>query len=183
MSIFFRYLLSLAMNMAWQRAGRGGAIPPVRLPGKGKQPVNLPMIGPWQMMLATWIIKRVWARHGTTIKNHLQNNANDLTRRAAKYIPDPKTSGANANANAAAGSANATSSTRSAPTIAPTPTPVPTPRPAPNFNTQVLGGAPNNAPSPNAPSPNAPPSNAPQNPLPQGSLPQGSILGKLRGRS
>ena len=175
MSTFFRYLLSLAMHLAWRRAGKGGAIPPMRLPGKGKAPVNLPMIGPWQMMAATWVLKRVWARHGTTIKSHLQNNANDLTRRAAKYIPDPK----NARATSNSTSTGATSSTRSAPVVSQTTaqTPTPTPRPAPNFNTQVLGGASNNA-SPNNVSTNAPTPNAPQNPLPQG-----SILGKLRGRS
>ena len=164
MSIFFRYLLSLAMNMAWQRAGKGGAIPPVRLPGKGKSPVNLPMIGPWQMMLATWVIKRVWARHGTKIKDHLMNNANDLTRRAAQYIPDSKSAGAT-------GAASSNRASTNVPAVAPAPTP--TPRPAPNFNTQVLSGAPQNPSTTNAPTPNTS-----QNPLPQG-----SILGKLRGRS
>lgn len=184
MSIFFRYLLALAMNMAWQRAGRGGAIPPVRLPGKGKSPVSLPMIGPWQMMAATWVLKRVWARHGTNIKSRLMNNANDLTRRAAQYIPDPKGAGAASGVTSGVASGvtsgakpNTTSSTRSAPSATssvtpsatPMPTPASTPRPAPNFNTQVLGGT--------------PASNATTSTTPQSPLPQGSTLGKLRGRS
>ena len=180
MSTFFRYLLALSMNLAWQRAGRGGAIPPVRLPGKGKSPVSLPMIGPWQMMAATWVLKRVWARHGTNIKSRLMNNANDLTRRAAQYIPDPKGAGA-ASGVASGAKPNTTSSTRSAPSVTPSvtpsatpsatpmPTPASTPRPAPNFNTQVLGGT--------------PASNATTSTTPQSPLPQGSILGKLRGRS
>ena len=172
MSTFFRYLLALSMNLAWQRAGRGGAIPPVRLPGKGKSPVSLPMIGPWQMMAATWVLKRVWARHGTNIKSRLMNNANDLTRRAAQYIPDPKGAGA-ASGVASGAKPNTTSSTRSAPSVTPSATPMPTPastpRPAPNFNTQVLGGDSTN--------------NAPTSTTSQSSLPQGSILGKLRGRS
>ena len=161
MSTLFRYLLSFAVQMAWRRAGKGGAIPPMRLPGKGRQPVNLPIIGPWQMMAATWVLKRVWGKYGSQIKNHLANNSNDLTRRAAQYIPDPK--------GAVPGVTSTTSSTGNAPAVKPIPTPAPTPRPAPNFNTQVLGSDST--------------TNAPASTSSQSSLPQGSILGKLRGRS
>ena len=173
MSTFFRYLLSFAMQMAWRRAGKGGAIPPVRLPGKGKPPINLPLIGPWQMMAATWVLKRVWGRYGSQITSHLQNNANDLTRRAAKFIPNPQTAGSSAS-KATSGSA-ATNSATSPRT--PTPAvPQSAPRPAPNFNTQVLSD------SDASSHINSPVVNSPVADATNTTLPQGSILGKLRGR-
>lgn len=168
MSTFFRYLASLMLHLAWRRAGRGGPVPPIRLPGKsGGKTVNLPVIGTWQLMAAMWLIKQFWNRYGHEVKGHLKNNANDLARRAATFLPDPTTP-----IPATAFPATATSNVPAASISAP----VPAPRPAPNLQTQVL-----QPPSPqNTATQSA--ANAQQNGAPT-SLPQGSLLSKLRGRS
>ena len=161
MSTFMRYMMSLVVHLAWRRAGRGGPIPPVRLPGKKGGPVNLPVIGTWQMMAAMWLARKFWERYGHDVKAHLKTNSNDLARRAATYLPDPKTPPA-----AKTFPASATAS----PSAPPTPAVVPTPRPAPNLQTQPLS------------SPNIAPPTASSNGAPT-SAPSGSLLSKLRGRS
>lgn len=163
MPTFLRYMMSLVVHLAWLRAGRGGPVPPVRLPSKKGKSVNLPVIGTWQMMAAMWLAKKFWERYGHDVKAHLKTNPNDLARRAATYLPDPKNPPA---AKKLAAAAAATAS----PTPAPTTAPVPAPRPAPNLQTQPL--------SP----PNIAPPTASSNGAPT-SIPSGSLLSKLRGRS
>ncbi len=179
MSTFFRYLASLALHLAWRRSGRGGSIPPIRLPGKSKH-VDLPVIGTWQLMAAVWLLKKFWNRYGHDVKGHLATHANHLMRRAATILPDiAKAIPTIANAkNAATPSVSPAVSPNAVPTIT---APAPTPRVAPDLKTQVL--------SPPVSSPNVPPAQvspplipATQNGAPK-VLPSGSLLDKLRGRS
>ncbi len=161
MPTFMRYLMSLVVHLAWRRAGRGGPVPPVRLPGKKGKAVDLPVIGTWQLMAAMWLVKKFWERYGHDVKAHLKTNTNDLARRAATYLPDPKNPPSAKNLSAAA---------TASPTPAPAPSFVPAPRPAPNLHTQPLS------------QPNIAPATASSNGAPT-SAPSGSLLSKLRGRS
>lgn len=185
MPTFLRYLASLVLHLAWRRAGRGGPVPPIRLPGKaGKngKAVDLPVIGTWQLMAAVWLLKQVWNRYGHEVKGRLASHTNDLARRAATFLPDttvPATVPATAPAAPNVGTPNF--ATPSAPI--PTPVPTPTPRVTPNLNTQVL---PSQTPTAQAPTqPTTPQTSSPtstQNGAPT-KLPSGSLLNKLRGRS
>ena len=167
MSTFLRYLMSLVVHLAWRRAGRGGPVPPLRIPGKGKS-IDLPVIGTWQLMAAMWLVKKLWDRYGHDVKGHLKNNANALARRAAAYLPDP--------ASPPRGLATATPN---AP-ISAAPPVVAVPRIAPDLQTQVLTPSVSPAQSaPIAPSVSAP---AASNGAPQ-TLPHGSLLAKLRRRA
>ena len=173
MSTFLRYLMSMVVHLAWRRTGRSGPIPPIRIPGKSKH-IDLPVIGTWQLMAAMWLVKKLWDRYGHDVKGHLKNNANDLARRAASYLPDPSTPRNLATATPSLAPINATIP---APAARQYPPP-PAPRPAPNLQTQVL--TPQSSQTP----PTAPTSPAPAQlngaPTP---LPHGSLLSKLRGRS
>jgi hypothetical protein len=172
MPVFLRYLASLVLHMAWRRAGRGGPIPPMRLPGKGKRPVDLPVIGTWQLMAAMWLFKRLWARYGNDVRTHLMNNSNDLARRAASYLPGvvgAATAGTATPGTATTPGATNTPSTGTTPTVSSAHSPAPAapaPRPTPAYNTQPLQDDSN-----------------PQSDTNTGNLPQGSILSKLRGKS
>ncbi len=176
MSTFLRYLMSLVVHLAWRRTGRGGPVPPIRIPGKGKH-IDLPVIGTWQLMAAVWLMKTLWERYGHDVKGHLKNNANDLARRAASYLPDPSTPPRNMTPATATPSLAPTNTMIPSPAARQYPTP-PAPRPAPNLQTQVL--TPQSAQNaPTAPTVAAPAqSNGAPTPLPHGSL-----LSKLRGRS
>ncbi len=166
MSTFIRYLMSLVVHLAWRRAGRGGPVPPVRLPGKKGKPVDLPVIGTWQLMAAMWLVKKFWERYGHDVKAHLKTNTNDLARRASTFLPDPKNSPSAKNLSAATTAAPSPAS----PSPASAPSFVPAPRSAPNLHTQPL--------SP----PNIAPATASSNGAPT-AVPSGSLLSKLRGRS
>lgn len=163
MGTFLRYLLSLGIQLAWQRSGRGGAIPPIRMPfgrNKGKT-MPLPIIGPWQMMAAMWIIQRVWKMYGNQIKDRLSNGDNPLLGHLHDLLPD--TPGARPS-NASTSSATASSASAQQASTAPTPAP----RPAPQYHTQPLSTA---AQANGAKSTSTAP------------LPSGSVLNGLRGAS
>lgn len=86
MSKFLRYLISFVFHLIWARSGGSGAVPPVRLP-KGKQ-VPMPVIGPWQMMIAMWLFKKMWHSHGQRVKEKLADAPSPLVNRVASWIPD-----------------------------------------------------------------------------------------------
>lgn len=88
MSVFLRYLASLLLHLMWSRAGKGGPLPPVRLPGKG--PVNLPILGPWQMMAAMWLMNKLWDKYGREVKTHLMTTGHPAARGIGSWLPDPK---------------------------------------------------------------------------------------------
>ena len=94
MAVFIRFLLTVAANFAWQRIGGRGAIPPVKLP-RSKQPLNLPVLAPWQMIVAMWMARKFWGRYGTQVKDKLDNAAHPAARTVGAWIPtdvnlDPK---------------------------------------------------------------------------------------------
>lgn len=111
MAVFLRFLLTVAANFAWQRIGGRGAVPPVKLP-RSKQPLNLPILAPWQMMVAMWMARKFWGRYGTQVKDKLDNAAHPAARAVGSMIPndanlDPKMAAAGSadtnNANLQAG--------------------------------------------------------------------------------
>jgi hypothetical protein len=71
MPTFLKYLLSMIVHMMWSRMGKG-PVPPIKLPRKG--PVNLPIIGPWQVMIgACGLITSSGIRYSRDVKTHLMN--------------------------------------------------------------------------------------------------------------
>ena len=100
MAVFLRFLLTMAANFAWQRIGGRGAIPPVKLP-RSKQPLNLPILAPWQMMVGMWMARKFWGRYGTQVKDKFDNAAHPAARAVGSWIPtdlklDPKMAAAGA---------------------------------------------------------------------------------------
>lgn len=102
MQTFLRYLMAFVMQLAWQRTGKRGALPPMRIPfGKNKgAAMPLPVIGPWQMMVAMWLVKQVWAVYGGQVKNKLQNAANPMVSHIGSLLPDGKSTSPVQSANA-----------------------------------------------------------------------------------
>ena len=135
MGTLVKYLLSLAVHAAWMRAGKGGATPPIRMPGK-KAPVNLPVIGPWQMMLITWMVRKLWTRYGDDVKARVGQVDHPAARQIHDWIPTTR----NAQTNAQAGNVSGTVHTPS--TSAPTTVTIP-----PANNTRRL---PRQTPDPNS---------------------------------
>jgi len=178
MSTFLRYLVSLAIHMTWSRMGKGGPVPPIRLPRKG--PVNLPVLGPWQVMVGMWLMNKVWDRYGRELKTHLMNAGHPAARAAGSLLPHPK--------NGAAGADTATASTHTATIHTATPATVNVPRNSAN-GTPVGGAAQPTAVQPAPPvqshktqllsdTQSPQPGNAQGSPSQQ--APQGSILSSLR---
>lgn len=97
MGSFVRYLASLMLHIAWQRAGNRGGVPPIRLTKRG--PVTLPVIGPWQMMIAMWVLRKLWAAYGDDVKGHMLNSKNKFVNQVATSLPS--TPGATTTQNAA----------------------------------------------------------------------------------
>ena len=133
MSVFIKYLLSIAAHMMWRRMGKGGPIPPIPLPRKG--PVNLPVLGPWQVMIGMWLMNKMWERYGRELKTHLMNAGNPVVRGAGTLLPDtgagtPNTSAPGTTPNNSSAAHNSVPTTINAPT--------PAPAPAPNYKTQNL---------------------------------------------
>src|SRR4028119_858127 len=87
MPTLIKYLLSMIVHMMWSRRGKG-PVPPIRLPRKG--PVNLPVVGPWQVMIGMWLLNKLWDRYGREVKSHLMNAQHPAVRNAGTLIPDPK---------------------------------------------------------------------------------------------
>ncbi len=102
MAVFLRFLLTMVANFAWQRLGGRGAVPPVKLP-RSKQPLNLPVLAPWQMMVAMWIARKFWGRYGVQVKDKLDNATHPAARAVGSLIPDDpnfQTKGASAGSQA-----------------------------------------------------------------------------------
>ena len=87
MAVFLRFLLTVVANFAWQRIGGRGAVPPVKLP-RSKQPLNLPVLAPWQMMVAMWVARKFWGRYGVQVKDKLDNANHPAARVVGSLIPD-----------------------------------------------------------------------------------------------
>ena len=152
MSVFFRYLISMLVQMMWMRMGNRGPVPPIRVPRKG--PVNLPVIGPWQMMITMWMMKTFWEKYGRDVKLKLMSSDHPVAKRVGSLLPNTK------NAASLSSFGNAGRSTTSAPaTIT-----VPVGPTASNTSTQ---------PSAQADSHNT-------QPLPTRRLPAGSVLSSIR---
>jgi hypothetical protein len=125
---FLRYLISLGMHIAWQRAGKGGSVPPLRMPaGKNKgKTVPLPNIAPWQIMAALWLAQKIWSIYGHTFKAKLRDHKHPLAGHLYDLIPDPPgTPGGNTNPATITVAPNSSTS-----------------RPAPQYHTQPLAGDP-----------------------------------------
>ncbi len=90
MGTFLRYLMAFGVQMAWQKTGKGGATPPMRMPfGKKKgQSLPMPIIGPWQMMIALWLGRQIWAVYGNQVKSKLQNAAHPVAKHVGGLLPD-----------------------------------------------------------------------------------------------
>jgi hypothetical protein len=63
---------------------------------RGKGPVNLPVIGPWQVMITMWVLRKVWDKYGGDVKSHLSNVNHPAARRIGDLIPAPNGSNHNA---------------------------------------------------------------------------------------
>ena len=155
MATLFRYLMAYAVQLAWQRAGKGGATPPVRMPfGKNKgKSLPMPMLGPWQMMILMWLGRQIWAIYGNQVKSKLRDINHPVTKHIGQILPDtgtaPQPGTPNAASQAGSPPAPQASSAGSAPPA----------RPAAHYGTQVLD----------------PNSNG------SGNLPPGSVLNSMRG--
>lgn len=125
MSTFIRYLMAFVVQAAWQRTGKHGAIPPMRIPfGKNKgQSMPLPIIGPWQMMIAMWVARQLWVVYGDGVKNKLQSASHPLVKHLGTLLPD-------------SGKKSASTASSPAPQATATaPAPVPAPK---QYDTRVL---------------------------------------------
>ncbi len=156
MSTLLKYLMAFAVQTLMQRTGRQGAVPPMRIPfGKNKgQSVPLPIIGPWQMMIAMWVARQVWTVYGESVKTKLKHAKHPLVQHVGAILPD---SGKTSHSSTAKSQINAP-----APAAAPAPATAPAPAPAPpQYGTRPLdtsNGDTNNS----------------------GNLPPGSLLNSLR---
>jgi hypothetical protein len=131
---FLRYLMAFGVQLAWQKTGKSGATPPMRMPfGKNKgKSVPLPIIGPWQMMIALWLGRQIWAVYGNQVKEKLQNASHPVARHVGGLLPD---SGSTPAASPAVSPPH-----QAAPVAGSTPA---TSRPAPQYGTQQLDPAQN----------------------------------------
>lgn len=190
MGVFLKFVLHLMANILWQKIGGKGAIPPVRLP-KGKKPVSIPVVSPWQTVVVMWTARKMWAAFGGQFKDILASSPNGAAQHLGTLLPDapakpkkPDTSKAASpasNTPAAAPRAPQTWAGTAKPVPAPAPpsppaastppaAPVPTPRPMPNYATRPLNdynaahAAPDDT-SATAPTASAPPVAVPPTPV------------------
>jgi hypothetical protein len=182
MSALLRYLISLVLHIAWARMGKG-PIPAVKLPRRG--PVNLPVIGPWQMMIGLWLVNRLWDRYGHGVKNNLSNHPHPAARVAGSLLPDtpqsdtPAQSASSAQNSPAASPAQPANSPTSA-SAPPSNSSQPNTASQPNFATRLLSRG-NSSRASNSSSSPASHSSSPSD---NGArLPAGSVLGALRRNS
>ena len=165
MSTFMRYLISLLVHMTWSRVGKGGPVPPLRVPRKG--PVNLPVIGPWQVMIAAWLLRKFWERYGREVKAHLMDTNHPAAQGIGSLLPDPKNPAPNMMPGAKSGAAGHNSG--GGRNSAGAPVTFPVPAGAPNVSASGVAAA----------GPRPAPSHATR-PLTARPLPQGSVLSSLR---
>lgn len=159
MPYVFRYLASLALQVAWARVGKKGAAPPLRMKPGAK---SLPVIGPWQMMVGAWIVKKLWARFGPDVQAKMNNARHPAVRGVASIING--TPGPLLPQNAPAASKTAPTP----PTVSATPPVVVSNAPA-SYGTQALGSNANTA--------------TPTSPAPAVAAKRGTLLDKLRGNA
>ena len=133
MGTFLRYLMAYGMQLVWQRSGKSGATPPMRIPfGKNKnKQLPLPVIGPWQMMIGMWLIRQIWAIYGNQVKSKLNQTNHPIAKHVHNLLPDTGTS------------ANQGASAQVAPAQPVAAQSAPAPRPTPQYGTQVLTDSPN----------------------------------------
>lgn len=129
MPYVFRYLASLALQLVWARAGKKG-VAPLRIKPGGK---SLPVIGPWQMMVGAWVVKRLWARFGPEVTASLNNARHPAVRGVVSIISG--TPGPLLSQNAPAASNTAPTP----PTVAATPPVIVSNAPS-SYGTQMLNG-------------------------------------------
>lgn len=88
MTNLLRYLLSFGVHLMWQRTGRSGPVPPLRLPfGKNKgSALPLPVIASWQIVAVLWLSKKIWARYGDDIQQRLDQSKGALLDRVDRLI-------------------------------------------------------------------------------------------------
>jgi hypothetical protein len=130
---FLRYLMAFGVQMAWQKTGKGSATPPMRMPFGKHKGKSLPMIGPWQMMIALWLGRQIWAIYGDQVKSKLQNATHPVAKHVGGLLPDTGSTPAMP-APAAMPTSQAPPGTGSTPSM---------PRPAPQYGTQQLDPAQN----------------------------------------
>lgn len=173
MSVFLRYLMSFLISLMWNRSGRGGSAPP--LPRLGKKPVSLPVIGPWQMMIGMWLMRRMWEKYGHDVKAHLANTPHPAARGIGSLLPNPQSAAPSATASSA--STASTAGTQTAGSTGPAQVMAPG---AGSVSGIASSAAPAASSSP--PAAAAPAAAAPQDtqPLRTRRLPQGSLLSSLR---
>lgn|GEM_PF-4210838 len=89
MSTFLKYLMAFGVQALMQRTGKHGAVPPMRIPfGKNKgQSVPLPVIGPWQMMIAMWVARQIWTVYGDDVKAKLKRAKHPLVKHVGTLLP------------------------------------------------------------------------------------------------
>lgn len=88
MAGLFRLLASILAHVFWNRAGRRGPLPPVRLPGR--RTTHLPVPSPWQIMAATWAAERLWTAYGPTVKQRLKQHPAPVAHKISDLLPGPE---------------------------------------------------------------------------------------------
>lgn len=88
MGLFLKYLVHLVANILWQSIGGKGAVPPVRLP-KGKKPVTIPVVSPWQTVVVMWVARKAWAAFGSQFKDILASSPHDAAKQVGSWLPNP----------------------------------------------------------------------------------------------
>ena len=189
MGVFLKFVLHLMANILWAKIGGKGAIPPVRLP-KGKKPVSIPVVSPWQTVVVMWTARKMWAAFGGQFKDILASSPNGAAQHLGTLLPDapakpkkpgaPKAASPASSAPVAAPRASQTWAGTAKPVPAPAPPsppaastppaapPMPAPRPAPNYATRPLNdynAAPDDT-SATAPAASSPPVAVPPTPVP-----------------
>jgi hypothetical protein len=87
MAKIFRYLFSILAHVAWRRSGKSGPLPHFKAPGK--RTTRLPIPSPWQVMVATWILERLWKEFGDDVKHKLTHTKSPAVNRLGQMIPAP----------------------------------------------------------------------------------------------
>lgn len=87
MGVFLKFVLHLLANILWQRIGGKGGIPPVRLP-KGKKPVVIPVVSPWQTVVVMWTARKMWAAFGGQFKDRLAASPHGAAQQVGSWLPN-----------------------------------------------------------------------------------------------
>jgi hypothetical protein len=117
------------------------------------------MIAPWQMMVASWVISKLWSTFGHDVKHRLKTARHPAAKRVGDLLPTP-TNPPNSSSTSQGGQSPASAANHAPQSASQSTQPHVSP-PKPNYDTQVLD------------------SDDTQN-ANQASLPQGSVLSGLR---